>query len=163
MERSPGSPPQVAWLNICPPPLDCLDTSTQPPSHHSHVLLRSGGRWHGQAGRSPNLRQKVSPHCQRSRKFTSLKDGLRIFKTSGLSFGESHAHQARDRRRRRRKKKKKKHCQMVFVLPNNLENGNLRTRRAVSADLSEIVFHIHYLFSTLTWWGFNCPQFTLKS
>lgn len=117
MERSPGSPPQVAWLNICPPPLGCLDTSTQPPSHHSRVLLRSGGRWHGQAGRSPNLRQKVSPHCQRSRKFTSLKDGLRIFKTSGLSFGESHAHQARDRRRRRRKKKKKNTVKWSLCFP----------------------------------------------
>lgn len=125
MERSPGSPPQVAWLNICPPPLDCLDTSTQPPSHHSHVLLRSGGRWHGQAGRSPNLRQKVSPHCQRSRKFTSLKDGLCIFKTSGLSFGESHAHQARDRRRRRRKKKNTVKWSLCFPMIWRMETSEL--------------------------------------
>lgn len=89
------------------------------------------------------------------------KNGLCIFKTSGPTFGDSRAHQARDRRKER--KKKKKRCQMVFVLPNDSEKGTLRTRRAVSADFSELVFHIHYLFSTLTWRGFNCLQFRLKS
>lgn len=56
--RRPGSPPQVAWLNICPPPLGCLDTSTQPSSHHSSVRLRSGESWHGRPGRAPKPWQK---------------------------------------------------------------------------------------------------------
>lgn len=65
VERRPGSPPQVAWLNICPRPLGCLDTFSQPPHpfHHSPALFRSGDSWHGQSGRLPNLRQKVSTHC----------------------------------------------------------------------------------------------------
>lgn len=83
------------------------------------------------------------------------KNGLCIFKTSGPTFGDSHTHRARDGR--------KKRCQMVFVLPNDLEKGTLRTRRAVSTDFSELVFHIHYLFSTLAWRGFNCLRFRLKS
>lgn len=70
------------------------------------------------------------------------KNGLCIFKTSGPTFGESHARQLRDRQ----KKEKKNRCQMVFVLLSDLEKGTLRTRRAVSADFSESVFHIHYLF-----------------
>ncbi len=90
------------------------------------------------------------------------KNGFCIFKTSGPTFGESHAHQVRDRRKKGEKKKKKR-CQIVFVLHNDLEKGTLRTRRAVSADFSELVFHIHYLFSTLTCRGFNCLQFRLKS
>lgn len=81
------------------------------------------------------------------------KNGLCIFKTSGPTFGESHAHQARDWREKN----------AVFVLPNDLEKGTLRTRRAVSADFSKLVFHIHYHFSTLTWQDFNCLQFRLKS
>lgn len=68
------------------------------------------------------------------------KTGLCIFKTSGPTFGESRAHQARHRW------KKKKPCQMIFVLPNDLEKGTLRTQRVISADFSELVFHIHYLF-----------------
>ena len=59
------------------------------------------------------------------------RNGFCIFKTSGPPFGWG----------------KKKRCQMIFMLPDDLEKGNLRTRRAVSADVSELVFHIHYLFS----------------
>lgn len=73
------------------------------------------------------------------------KTGLCIFKTSGPTFGESRAHQARHRWGGK-KRKKKKRCQMIFVLSNDLEKGTLRTQRAVSADLSDLVFHIHYLF-----------------
>lgn len=90
--RRTGSPPQVAWLNICPPPLGCLDTSTQPPSHHSSVPLRSGESWHGQPGRAPNPRQKVSPRCQRSRKFNNLERmGFAFLKPLGQHLG-SHTH-----------------------------------------------------------------------
>ena len=143
VERRPGSPPQVAWLNICPPPLGCLDTSTQSASHHSPVLLRSGESWHGQPGRAPNLRQKVSLHWQRSCKFRNLERmGFAFLKPLGHHLG-SHMHAKRG-------KERKKHCQMVFVLPDDLEKGNLRTQRAVSVDFSELVFHIHYIFSKFT-------------
>lgn len=152
----------MAWLNICPPPLGCLDTSTQLPSHHSSVLLRSGETWRGQPGRAPEPRQKVSPRCQRSRKFNNLERmGFAFLKPLGQHLG-THVHTKRGTGEKRGKKKKKR-CQMVFVLPNDSEKGTLRTRRAVSADFSELVFHIHYLFSTLTWRGFNCLQFRLKS
>lgn len=88
------------------------------------------------------------------------KNGLCIFKTSGPTFGDFTCTPSEGQAKRGRKKKR---CQMVFVLPNDSERGTLRTRRAVSADFSELVFHIHYLFSTLTWRGFNCLQFRLKS
>ena len=159
-KRRPASPPQVAWLNICPPPLGCLDASTQPPSHHSSALLRSGKSWHGHPGRAPKPRQKVSPDCHRSRKFTNLERmGFAFLKPQGHHLG-SHM---QTKRGTGREKKKEKHCQTVFVLFNDLEKGTLRTRQAVSPDFSELVFHIHYLFSTLTWRGFNCLQFRLKS
>lgn len=96
VRKRPGSPPQVALLNICPPPLGCLDTSTQPLSHHS-ALLRSRENWHGQPVRSPNPRQKVSPHLPEVTEVHQPgKNRLCIFKTAGPPFGKTHAHQARD-------------------------------------------------------------------
>lgn len=53
-EGRPDPAPQVVWLNICPAPLGCLDTSTQPPSHHPSVLLRCNESWRGQLGRVPS-------------------------------------------------------------------------------------------------------------
>lgn len=101
MGSRPGSPPQEAWLNICPPPLGCLDASTQTPSHHSSVLFRSGKSWHGQPGRAPTLRQKVSPHCRRSRKFTNLKRmGFAFLKPLGRRLG-SHTHTASEGQRKK--------------------------------------------------------------
>lgn len=146
----PASPPQVARLNICPPPLGCLDTSSQSPPHHSPVF-RSGDSWHGQPGQAARLATKSFswlPEVTQVQK--PGKNGLCIFKTSGPSFGESHAH----RGRKRRGGGGKEHCQMVFVLPNDLQKETLRTRGAVSVDVSHLVFHIHYRFSTLAWRGF---------
>lgn len=97
-----------------------------------------------QAGRQTRDKKSFSSLPEVTEVQQPGKNGLCIFKTSGPTFGESHAHQARDGWIK--KKKKRKLCQMVFVLPNDLEKGTLRTRRAVSADFSELVFHIHHLF-----------------
>lgn len=72
------------------------------------------------------------------------KTGLCIFKTSGPTVGESRARRARHRWWWWGGATT--HCQMIFVLSNDLEKGTLRTQRAVSADFSDSVFHIHYLF-----------------
>lgn len=77
--------------------------------------------------------------CQRSQKFTNLERiGFAFLKPLGLHLG-SHMHTERGTG-------EKKCCQMVFLLPDDLEKGTLKTRQAVSADFSELVFHIHYLF-----------------
>lgn len=45
------------------------------------------------------------------------KNGLCIFKTSGPTFGDSRAHQARDRRKEREKKKKKNAVKWSLCFP----------------------------------------------
>lgn len=51
-----------------------------------------------------------------------------------------------------------KRCQLVFVRPNDLEKGNLRTLREVSPDNVQLVLHIHDLslslcsLLSLMWW-----------
>lgn len=91
-EGRPDPPPQVVWLNICPAPLGCLDTSTQPASYHSSVLHRCNESWHGQLGRVPNPWRKVPPQRQRLREFNNLERlGFAFLKPLGQHL-ESHVY-----------------------------------------------------------------------
>lgn len=97
-EGRPDPAPQVVWLNICPAPLGCLDTSTQPPSYHPSVLLRRSESWRGQLGRVPSPWQKVYPPVPEVAGVQQPGEtGLCIFKTFGPTFGESHIFQTKHR------------------------------------------------------------------
>lgn len=62
---------------------------------------------------------------------------------------ESHAQRERGGEEEEEEGGGEAYCQRVFVLPNDLQKETLRSRGAVSVDVSELVFHIHYHFSTL--------------
>lgn len=93
-EGRPDPAPQVVWLNICPAPLGCLDTSTQPPSYHPSVLLRCDEGWRGQLGRVPKSFSTVPEVAGVQQPGES---GLCIFKTLGPTFGESRIFQTKHR------------------------------------------------------------------
>lgn len=106
-EGRPDPAPQVLWLNICPAPLGCLDTSTQPPppfppSHES---------WRGQLGRVPSSWPKFSPQCQRLQEFNNLERlGFAFLKPLGQHLeSRAFSKQSTDWKNKCR--------QMIFVLP----------------------------------------------
>lgn len=110
-EGRPDPAPQVLWLNICPAPLGCLDTSTQPPSHHPSVLLRRNESWRGPFGRVPSAWPKVSPRCQRLQGFNHLERlGFAFLKALGQQLERGvYSEGSADW--------KNECCQMIFVLP----------------------------------------------
>lgn len=152
-EGRPDPPPQVVWLNICPAPLGCLDTSTQPASHHSSVLHRCNESWHGQLGTVPNPWRKVPPQCQRLREFNNLERlSFAFLKPLGQHL-ESHVYSKRST------DWENKCCQMIFVLP--------VIKRKVPSELNEQSLQtsaswcsIFITFSPLSnGRNFNCRQF----
>ena len=91
--------------------------------------------------------QKRSPRYQRSSKFRNLeRRGLCIFKTSGPSFGESHARRAREQGGRAGV------GPFSNVLCASRQFGERNPQNSTSrlCGLLELVFHIHYLFRALT-------------